>query len=60
MALRVTYENICPLSDTKALACCHPIPKASFVYIQVNMEICTHVSPWCNFSNAEVGISNPF
>ena len=32
----------------------------NFVYIQVNVEICTHVSPWFNFSNAEVGTSNPF
>ena len=31
-----------------------------FVYIQVNVKICTHVSPWLNFSNAEMGTSNPF
>ena len=31
-----------------------------FVYIQVNVKICTHVSPWLNFSNTEVGTSNPF
>ena len=35
-----------------------PIYKA-IVYIKVNVEICTHVSPWLNFSNTEVGTSNP-
>lgn len=37
-------------------------PRVYVVYIGVNMEICTHVSPWHNFINlnADMRISNPF
>ena len=36
-----------------------PIYKA-IVYIKVNVEICTHVSPWLNFSNTEIHPSDVY